>query len=58
VAEKVFQKFLTVMIDKGKIPEREQQLEQHAQFLLLRFNHTSRQIRKVADKFLSGMVEK
>lgn len=58
VADKVFAKFLEVMQQRDKVPQRETELEQHAQFLLVRFNHIHRQVRKVADKFLSGLVEK
>lgn len=63
VADKVFWKFLEVMSSKeGRAirsdSEREIELEEHAQFLLVRFNHIHRQIRKVADKFLSGLVDK
>ena len=63
MADKVFLKFLEVMSSKeGRTSrsdtERETELEEHAQFLLVRFNHIHRQIRKVADKFLSGLVDK
>lgn len=58
VADKVFAKFLEVMSQRDKVPQRELELEEHAQFLLVRFNHIHRQVRKVADKFLSGLVEK
>jgi phosphatidylinositol 4-kinase len=58
VAEKVFAKFLEVMSKRDKVPQREIELEEHAQFLLVRFNHIHRQVRKVADKFLSGLVDR
>jgi phosphatidylinositol 4-kinase len=58
VAERVFAKFLDVMSAKDTGASREKELELHAQFLLVRFNHIHRQIRKVADKFLSGLVDR
>ncbi|CAL8078131.1 unnamed protein product [Orchesella dallaii] len=58
VAEKVFEKFLIVLAERDKDIQRERELEQHAQFLLVKFNHINRQIRKVADKFLSGLVDR
>lgn len=58
VAEKVFDKFLIVLMLRDRDAQRERELEQHAQFLLVKFNHVNRQIRKVADKFLSGLVER
>ncbi|CAL8128289.1 unnamed protein product [Orchesella dallaii] len=56
VAEKVFDKFLSVLSKWEKNIQKEMELEQHAQFLLVQFNHVNRQIRKVADKFLSELV--
>ena len=46
------------MSSKDTGANRETELEHHAQFLLVRFNHIHRQIRKVADKFLSGLVDR
>lgn len=58
VGERVFAIFLDVLSSKPKDGRREVELERHAQYLLVLFNHVQRQIRKVADRCLSSLVDR
>ncbi|UYV78926.1 PI4KA [Cordylochernes scorpioides] len=58
VADRVFAIYLDVMSSKSRNKKRDQELEQHAIFLLVKFNHPQKHIRRVADKYLSGLVDR
>ena len=54
----IFNNFLSLLAKKQKNDARAVELENHAQFLLVKFNHMQEKIRRVADRYLSLMVDK
>lgn len=58
VFDNIFNKVLLLVSAKTLNEEKEKELEHHAQFLLVKFNHMQEKIRRVADKYLSLLVDK
>ncbi|KAK3796327.1 hypothetical protein RRG08_021349 [Elysia crispata] len=58
VTEKTFDKYMDVLDAKPKTEEKEKDIEAHAQFLLVKFNHTYKRVRLMADKFISKFVSR
>ncbi|XP_045112601.1 phosphatidylinositol 4-kinase alpha-like [Portunus trituberculatus] len=58
VSERVFNIFLEQVSQRSRDEHREKLLVLHAQFLLTHFNHTQVQIRRVADRLLSKLVDR
>nr|KAG5713260.1 hypothetical protein BaRGS_007787 [Batillaria attramentaria] len=58
VADKAFEHYLDITAAKPRTEEREREIDSHAQYLLIQFNHANKRIRRVADKFLSLLVER
>lgn len=57
IGDSVFFKFKEGMLRKPKNEKRDRELENHAQYLLVYFNNVHKQIRRVADKYLSALVD-
>jgi len=58
VFDNIFNKVLLLVSSKSLNNEKEVELEYDAQFLLFKFNHMQEKIRRVADKYLSLLVDK
>lgn len=58
VSDKVFQTYLDIVSSKPRNKGRDDELEEHATFLLVKFNHPQKKIRRVADKHLSMLVDR
>ncbi|XP_075212959.1 phosphatidylinositol 4-kinase alpha-like [Lycorma delicatula] len=58
LSEDIFDRFLSVLMSKGRNDVRECILVKHAQFLLVHFNNVHPQVRHISDKFFSGLIDK
>ncbi|KAK3083088.1 hypothetical protein FSP39_013642 [Pinctada imbricata] len=58
VADKAFMGFLAAREEQSRTEERDRELEHHAQFLLVKFNHIHKRIRRVADRYLADLVDR
>lgn len=57
IADKVIQVGLSIMSDRHNTL-RDAQLEDYAVLMLVKFNHRQKNIRRAADRYLSGLVDK
>uniref|UniRef100_A0A158Q770 1-phosphatidylinositol 4-kinase n=1 Tax=Elaeophora elaphi TaxID=1147741 RepID=A0A158Q770_9BILA len=55
-ARTIFSKYLKVASDRNSDSAHERQLELHAQFLLIMFNHHLKEVRKCADTCLTNLI--
>merc|ERR1719492_509372 len=51
ITEKLFKEFLSIIAEQPKSAEREVELENHAEILLIHFNNPEKPIQRLADKF-------
>ena len=58
IGDLVFKRFLELISKRDCNQKRDEELEAHTQFLLVKFNHEDGSIRRVADRFLSEMVDR
>lgn len=58
MAKKSFSIYLDVVFSLPKTPERDRDLENMVQFLLVKFNHINKKIRPLADQLLTKLMEK
>ena len=58
IGDLVFNRFLELISKRGCSRKRDEELEAHTQFLLVKFNHENGSIRRVADRYLSEMVDR
>ena len=56
VAKKTFGIYCSVVQAQAKTPERDRDLENMVQFLLVKFNHINRQLRELADGLLTRLL--
>lgn len=58
IADKIFRNYIEVLSRRPMNKERDLELEELAILLLVKFNHPQKQIRRVADKYLSRLVDR
>lgn len=58
ISDKIFRVYLDVLSRKPMDKARDLELEELAILLLVKFNHPQKQIRRVADKYLSRLVDR
>lgn len=58
IADNIFKVYLEVLSERPMNKERDLELEELAILLLVKFNHPQKQIRRVADKYLSRLVDR